>query len=57
MTMGEMKFKQKGREEQCEPDTKDNFRKACLKNDAKQEQEKEDRDKDKADVLLGGRAD
>ena len=27
MTMGEMKFKQKGREEQCEPDRHDNFRK------------------------------
>merc|ERR1711953_1253028 len=29
MTMGEMKFKQKGRDEQCEPDTKDNFRKVA----------------------------
>ena len=28
MTMGEMKFKQKGRDEQCEPDkNNDNFRK------------------------------
>ena len=27
MTMGEMKFKQKGRDEQCEPDRHDNFRK------------------------------
>ena len=52
MTMGEMKFKQKGREEQCEPDTKDNFRKVCLKNDANL-----DGRLDREDVLLGGRAD
>ena len=55
MTMGEMKFKQKGREEQCEPDTKDNFRKVCLKKGANQENE--ERDKNKEDVLLGGGAD
>ena len=32
MTMGEMKFKQKGRDEQCEPDKLDFFRKVHLKN-------------------------
>ena len=31
MTMGEMKFKQKGRDEQCEPDRHDNFRKVNKK--------------------------